>query len=51
MIKEKAKKRIDKYKATKYEICDLVRVKVSALFSKVRELIKNSNTLINLKKF
>jgi transposase InsO family protein len=43
LIKEKAKKRIEKYKATEYKIGDLVRVKVSALFSKVRELIKNSN--------
>ena len=32
-----------KYKAIKYEVGDLVRVKVSALFSHVRELIKNGN--------
>jgi hypothetical protein len=43
LIKERASKLMKKYKAIKYEVGDLVRVKVSALFSHVRELIKNGN--------
>ena len=42
-IKERASKLMQKYKAVKYEIGDLVRVKMSALFSHVRQLIKDGD--------